>query len=71
VGTIVERSATVFTATRLAGALYLSWLGIQAFGQRGALAEVMLAGADEVHHGAEISLMRDLCRCRASLASQR
>ena len=46
VGTIVERSATVFTAIRLAGAVYLIWLGIQAFRRRGALA-AMLASAAE------------------------
>jgi threonine/homoserine/homoserine lactone efflux protein len=44
VGTVVERSAAVFTAIRLAGAVYLIWLGIQAFRRRGALAAV-LAGA--------------------------
>jgi threonine/homoserine/homoserine lactone efflux protein len=41
VGAIVERSAAVFTAVRLAGAVYLIWLGIQAFRRRGALAEVL------------------------------
>jgi threonine/homoserine/homoserine lactone efflux protein len=44
VGTIVERSTTVFTAIRLAGAVYLIWLGIQAFRRRGELTAV-LAGA--------------------------
>ena len=37
VGAIVERSAAVFTAVRLAGAAYLIWLGIQAFRRRGSL----------------------------------
>lgn len=45
VGTIVERSATVFTAIKLAGAVYLIWLGIQAFRSRGALAEVLASAA--------------------------
>jgi len=46
VGTLVERSATVFTAIRLAGAIYLIWLGIQAFRRRGALAEVLASAAE-------------------------
>jgi threonine/homoserine/homoserine lactone efflux protein len=46
VGTIVEHSASVFTAIRLVGAVYLIWLGIQAFRRRGALA-AMLASAAE------------------------
>ena len=41
VGTIVERSAAIFTTVRLAGAAYLIWLGIQAFRQRHALAGVL------------------------------
>jgi threonine/homoserine/homoserine lactone efflux protein len=46
VGTIVERSATVFTAIKLAGAAYLIWLGIQAFRRRGTLAEVLASAAE-------------------------
>jgi len=34
VGAIVERSAAVFTALRLAGAIYLVYLGVQAFRHR-------------------------------------
>jgi len=45
VGTVVERSAAVFTAVRLAGAVYLVWLGIQAFRHRNSLAEVLDGGA--------------------------
>jgi threonine/homoserine/homoserine lactone efflux protein len=45
IGTIVERSAAVFTAIRLAGAAYLIWLGIQAFRRRHALADVLAEAA--------------------------
>ncbi len=38
VGALVQRSAQVFTVLKLAGALYLIWLGIQAFRRRGSLA---------------------------------
>jgi threonine/homoserine/homoserine lactone efflux protein len=43
-GTLLERSAQVFVAVKLAGALYLVWLGVQAIRHRQALAEAM-AGA--------------------------
>ena len=39
IGALVQRSAQVFTVLKLAGALYLIWLGIQAFRRRGTLAE--------------------------------
>lgn len=45
VGAIVERSAAVFTAIRLAGAAYLIWLGVQAFRRRHALADVLTEAA--------------------------
>jgi len=38
IGTLVERSVSVFTAVKLAGALYLVWLGIRAIRRRKALA---------------------------------
>jgi threonine/homoserine/homoserine lactone efflux protein len=38
VGALVQRSGQVFTVVKLAGALYLVWLGIQAFRRRGTLA---------------------------------
>jgi threonine/homoserine/homoserine lactone efflux protein len=45
IGAIVERSAGFFTAIRLAGAVYLVWLGIQAFRKRGSLAQVLTEAA--------------------------
>jgi threonine/homoserine/homoserine lactone efflux protein len=41
VGTLVERSAALFTTVRLAGAVYLVWLGVQAFRHRHLLADVL------------------------------
>ena len=46
IGTLVERSVAVFTAVKLAGALYLVWLGIQAIRRRKALATAF-AGVTE------------------------
>jgi threonine/homoserine/homoserine lactone efflux protein len=46
IGTLVQRSVAVFTAVKLAGALYLVWLGIQAIRRRKALASAF-AGAAE------------------------
>jgi threonine/homoserine/homoserine lactone efflux protein len=40
-GTLLERSAQAFLAVKLAGALYLVWLGIQAVRHRGELASAM------------------------------
>jgi threonine/homoserine/homoserine lactone efflux protein len=44
-GTLLERSAQAFIAIKLAGALYLVWLGIQAIRRRGSLADAMSAAA--------------------------
>jgi threonine/homoserine/homoserine lactone efflux protein len=44
-GSLVQRSAQVFLAVKLAGALYLIWLGVQAIRHRATLAEAFSAGA--------------------------
>ncbi len=44
-GTLLQRSAQVFTAVKLAGALYLVFLGIQAIRHRRSLASAMSAAA--------------------------
>lgn len=44
VGSVVQRSAQVFLAVKLAGALYLIWLGVQAIRKRATLAEAFGAG---------------------------
>jgi threonine/homoserine/homoserine lactone efflux protein len=44
-GTVLERSAQVFIAVKLAGAAYLIWLGIHAIRHRASLAEAMSAAA--------------------------
>ena len=46
IGAIVERSATFFTVIRLAGAVYLVWLGVIAFRRRGSLARVLTEAAE-------------------------
>jgi threonine/homoserine/homoserine lactone efflux protein len=46
IGTLVERSVAVFTVVKLAGALYLVWLGIQAIRRRKALTSAF-AGVTE------------------------
>ena len=45
IGALVQRSADVFLAVKLVGALYLVWLGIQAFRRRGTLADAFAADA--------------------------
>ena len=47
---LVQRSVAVFTVVKLAGALYLVWLGIQAIRRRKALASAF-AGAAEARGG--------------------
>jgi threonine/homoserine/homoserine lactone efflux protein len=49
VGAVVERSALVFTALKLAGGAYLVYLGIKAFRERGSLRSV--AGAEAPARG--------------------
>ena len=43
-GSLVQRSAQVFLAVKLAGALYLIWLGVQAIRHRATLAGAFSAG---------------------------
>jgi threonine/homoserine/homoserine lactone efflux protein len=44
-GTLLERSAEVFVAVKLAGAVYLVWLGVQAIRHRASLADAMSSAA--------------------------
>ena len=44
-GALLERSAQAFVAVKLAGAVYLVWLGIQAIRHRGSLADAMSSAA--------------------------
>ena len=46
-GTLLQRSAEAFTAVKLAGAVYLVWLGIQAVRHRESLASAMAAAAGD------------------------
>jgi threonine/homoserine/homoserine lactone efflux protein len=43
VGAVVERSAEIITAVKLAGAAYLVYLGVQAIRQRRSMAEALAA----------------------------
>jgi threonine/homoserine/homoserine lactone efflux protein len=45
-GTILQRSASVFIAVKVVGALYLVWLGVQAIRQRKSLAGAFAAAAE-------------------------
>jgi threonine/homoserine/homoserine lactone efflux protein len=46
IGAVVERSATIFTAVKLVGALYLVWLGIQAIRRRTSLGSTFAEAAE-------------------------
>jgi threonine/homoserine/homoserine lactone efflux protein len=48
IGTLVERSMTLFAALKLAGALYLVWLGIQAIRRRKTLATAFAGEGNQV-----------------------
>ncbi|HZM83889.1 MAG TPA: LysE family translocator [Candidatus Limnocylindrales bacterium] len=50
VGSVVERSAVVFMALKLAGAAYLVYLGIKALRQRGSL-RASFGGVESPEHG--------------------
>ncbi|WP_370942526.1 LysE family translocator [Amycolatopsis sp. cg5] len=57
-GAIVQSSAAVFTAIKLAGAVYLVYLGVQAIRHRRKLTEVFAAEV-RAPSGRPLSLMRD------------
>jgi threonine/homoserine/homoserine lactone efflux protein len=50
-GSLVQRSAQVFLAVKLAGALYLIWLGVQAIRKRATLAEAFSPTAPDRSDG--------------------
>lgn len=51
VGAIVERSVTVFTVIKIAGAGYLIWLGVQAIRHRRSLSEALAGTASRTSIG--------------------
>jgi threonine/homoserine/homoserine lactone efflux protein len=51
VGVLVQRSAAVFTVVKLAGALYLIYLGTQAFRHRRSVADALAARTQQVPPG--------------------
>ncbi|WIX78091.1 LysE family translocator [Amycolatopsis carbonis] len=57
-GAVVTTSATVFTAIKLAGALYLVYLGVQAIRKRHKLADAM-AAAVRTTPGRTLTVLRD------------
>jgi threonine/homoserine/homoserine lactone efflux protein len=54
IGTIVQRSDAIFTFVKLAGALYLMWLGAQAIRGRKRLAQSVDAAAEQTSRGPAI-----------------
>src|SRR5215472_9788384 len=54
IGTLVERSALVFTVVKLAGAVYLTWLGIRAVRQRRGLPSAFATGPAPRRHRAAV-----------------
>ena len=57
-GSVLERSAQVFLAVKLAGAAYLVWLGVQAFRHRASLAGAM-SSSSRSQAGAGWRALRD------------
>lgn len=57
-GVLVRDSATVFTVVKLAGAVYLAYLGVQAFRHRRKLGEA-LAAAVRATPGRTLTVLRD------------
>ncbi|MGW3121780.1 LysE family translocator [Streptomyces sp. NPDC001107] len=51
IGSVVERSVLVFTVLKLAGALYLVYLGVKAWRERGSLRAAFAGGEVPAHSG--------------------
>ncbi|WP_344400669.1 LysE family translocator [Streptomyces longisporus] len=51
IGSVVERSVLVFTVLKLAGALYLVYLGVKAWRERGSLRAAFTGGEVAAHSG--------------------
>ncbi|MGW2570399.1 LysE family translocator [Streptomyces sp. NPDC001537] len=51
IGSVVERSVLLFTVLKLAGALYLVYLGVKAWRERGSLRAVFTGGEVPAHSG--------------------
>ncbi|RSN70452.1 LysE family translocator [Actinomadura sp. WAC 06369] len=54
VGSVVERSAVVFTALKTVGAVYIVYLGVQAIRNRGALGEAVAETGEARSRGREL-----------------